>query len=83
MIDIKIPNKDWITLKRTRPQDRKFLLLAHGRPELTFFAILKEEMHIWMISNNIEYDLFRKDSECFISFNNKNNAMLFKLTWFI
>ena len=48
--------------------------------------ILMEEVHIWLVDNNIKYKLDREqegegDDYFFIIFENKSDAMLFKLTW--
>jgi hypothetical protein len=46
---------------------------------------LKEQVHKWFLDSNIPYTLRIKitaeNIQVFIIFNNKENAMLFKLSW--
>jgi hypothetical protein len=49
-------------------------------------CILKEKYLSWLIENNIEYNLkytcsMEDEEYFFILFENKDDAMLFKLTW--
>ena len=49
------------------------------------FYSLSEELHQWMIENNIEYKLFftgfSKDPWWIIEISDLDKAMLYKLTW--
>lgn len=79
-IRIKIPSrKNYLT------EDAWLILNCYKserRPSYKNTVCLIDEIHEWLESQKISYKFFVPASEkWFLEFENKNDAMLFKLTW--
>ena len=68
--------------------------IPYGQPQFCYsglhYSVLKAEIHQWFLDNNILYNLEYKDlgkavgeylERYSVVFENKDDAMLFKLTW--
>ena len=81
------------------PNDRKRLWLDYSKAEVDIipsvkcvfsrqiiWVMLPEQLHSWMLDNNIWYNLEREiiekyKSKWYIIFENELDAVLFRLTW--
>ena len=84
-------NECWfVYYGKEKPIDRPASGIVFNGSSYTSYYTLNNILHFWLIENNIEYSLKevkRKDSaddtyyNTVIIFENKVDAMLFKLTW--
>ena len=65
-IQFSLPNKNCVTILNISGQS-------------CYFLSLSEQIHNWLMDNQIEYELQLINDDLFILFNNKNDAVLFKL----
>jgi hypothetical protein len=76
-------SKRWTILDRNDPLDRPFFMSPYGK-----YIHIAEDVHQWLIDNNIEYRMYRKGNNSkeliyyVIIFEKVEYAVLFKLTWF-
>ena len=67
--------------------DRPIVKLMREGSFTSHYGMLPNDIHCWLTENKISYSLHRKDldddydREFFIRFQNKQDAMLFKLAW--
>ena len=56
-----------------------------GDEDMSLYMFLSDRLHNWFTEHNISYEIFEEKiglwSWCYILFKNKEDAILFKLTW--
>ena len=88
MIKVHIPSDKFYSILKVyelfeRFQDRKYKIYYRKKEDI-LAAGLNDEKHMWMKDNTIIYDLDcvgEYDRKWYILFENKKDAMLFKLIW--
>jgi hypothetical protein len=75
----------WTDITVSQPHDKKFISVKGNDGLISYYMTLSEELHKWMIDNNIEYNLSLLTHEYYairvlIEFASDDDAMLFKLT---
>ena len=70
----------WLRMRRLRTMEDD-VFLEHNQYNPGMGYVLRKSFRDWMKDNNIKYDLILEEANIFITFENLEDAILFKLIW--
>ena len=70
---------EWLCISYMAPSNKTYYEGSDNFSGIFFF--LNDEIHNWLLEDNIEYSIFYSDDEQSIIFEKVEDVILFKLTW--